>query len=233
MCACTCTTTCACACATTCACACTCMCMHMYVWGRNVEAVGSGALSHGASLAGNQRGRRIRRGSRGARVGKGLQRASRGPSTAYSRTCKRKEAGGARWEVEEAGRRRRGGRVSCGGVGCEAVRAPAGVDIARKRIFKTSRQPLFSFDSKPRAHACRTAPRAAPPEPSRPRCGSSAPTATKKRKEIHGIAAAAVTAAASSSTPAAFQPTPRSSLAAAGSTGPLRGLGSRVHPCPR
>ena len=226
-------------------CACTCTTymhmhhnMHMHM---SCTCTCGGETSRPSAAA---RSRTVRRspatreggGSGAARAGQGWGRGCSGRLAAprrHSRTCKRKEAGGARWEVEEAGRRRRGGRVSCGGVGCEAGRAPAGVDIARKRIFKTSRQPLFSFDSKPRAHACRTAPRAAPPEPSRPRCGSSAPTATKKRKEIHGIAAAAVTAAASSSTPAAFQPTPRSSLAAAGSTGPLRGLGSRVHPCPR
>ena len=52
----------------------------VHMWGRNVEGVGIGALSYGASLAGNKRGRLIRRGSRGARVGKGLQQASRGSS---------------------------------------------------------------------------------------------------------------------------------------------------------
>ena len=42
----------------------------VHMWGRNVEGVGIGALSYGASLAGNKRGRLIRRGVRGARVGK-------------------------------------------------------------------------------------------------------------------------------------------------------------------
>ena len=55
----------------------------VHVWGRTPRASTSdGALSYGASLAGNKRGRLIRRGSRGARVGKGLQQASRGSSTA-------------------------------------------------------------------------------------------------------------------------------------------------------
>ena len=68
----------------------------VHVWGRTPRASTSdGALSYGASLAGNKRGRLIRRGVRGARVGK-LQRASRGSSTAHSRTCERKEAGGPR-----------------------------------------------------------------------------------------------------------------------------------------
>ena len=51
--------------------------MHMYVWGRNVEAVGSGALSHGASLAGNKRGSdpaRLARGKGGEGAAAGVSR---------------------------------------------------------------------------------------------------------------------------------------------------------------
>ena len=49
----------------------------LHVWGRYVEAVGSGALSYGASLAGNKRGRapaRLARGKGGEGAAAGVSR---------------------------------------------------------------------------------------------------------------------------------------------------------------